>query len=145
MKFTTMVSLVGWFALTVSTSTIAEEWISIDNGDELRRVLSGKSLDGGEFADYYRSDGAMGYINREYGTIVVRKWVVSDDGELCTYIYVMPEKLVECARFERSGIDQDLYRMTIISRGGNKMQARLTDTPEQTLIDAVNNVAGPVN
>jgi len=144
MKFITDVLLTGWFAMTFSTSAIAEEWISIDNGDELLQVLSGKGLDGGEFADYYRSDGAMGYINREYGTIVVRKWVVSDDGELCYYIYVMPEKLVDCVRFERSGIDHDLYRMTIISRGGFKMQARLTDAPEQALIDAIDNVAGAV-
>ena len=135
--------------ITVSTSVShaqdEAEWVSIDGPDEVRELLSGKFLEGEYWADYYREDGAMAYINKVYDSVVVRKWVVDDDGKVCTYIYVKPDKLVDCdSRYWRSVQNPELIRIKRESTGHNS-QARLTTDPDRKLIDAINKTAGPLN
>jgi hypothetical protein len=134
-------------ALTASRASVyaedSQEWTAMDDPDALKQVLDDKGLDGKDFADYYRPDGAMGYYNKTFGTTVVRKWVIADDGEICTYIYVKPDKLVECFRLEKLAVDPNLIRMTISERGYS-VQARLTSAPMPELVDAVNKTAGPI-
>ena len=130
--------------IAIPISAIAQDWEPINNPDELRQLLNGKGLDGEDFADYYRADGAMGYFNKQYSTTVIRKWVVGENGEICMYIFVKPDKLVSCQTVERSAVDSDLIRLTISGRGYS-VQARLTNTPLQDLVDAVTKTAGPSN
>ena len=121
-----------------------EEWKPINDAAELRRIVSGNSFDGEFFWDYYRSDGAMAYYNKQYDSVVVRKWVVGDDAKLCTYIYVKPDKLVECTTFERSAQDPDVYRV-LIDRGYSVQMKLSKEPPRAKLVDAINDKAGPAN
>ena len=118
------------------------DWIAISDPAELKAFLSGKSLADDHIADYYRADGAMGYFNKEYKTVVVRKWVVGDDGLVCTYIYVKPDKLVDCTRYFRSASDPDLFKMLFTETGSSAM-VKIDDPPLQILIDEVTAKAGP--
>ena len=120
----------------------SQDWIRVTDATELRNLLSGKVLYSPDFALYYRSDGAMGFWNKNFNSVTVRKWVVDGDGKVCTYIYVTPDKLVSCTMFARSTSDPSLVRITIVDRGYS-MQSRLSSEPPKTLIDAVNNTAGP--
>ena len=119
-----------------------QEWVAVNDPDEMRQLLSGSSLDGTDFTDFYRSDGVMGYHNKNSDTTVVRKWTVQTDGEICMYIYVKPDKLIGCSRLDRSATDPELFRITNLGRGYS-MQGRLTNVVPQTLVDIVNQTAKP--
>ena len=130
--------------VTIVPAQEPDGWLAMDDPDELRLLLSGKALEGTDFTDYYRSDGAMGYYNKNTDTTVVRKWVVRADGDICMYIYFKPDKLVACNRLHRSAEDPNLFRVTIEGRGYS-MQGRLIETPPKALVDTVNDVARPSN
>jgi len=121
----------------------SQDWIQITDPAELTSFLSGKSLGNEEYTDFYRSDGAMAYHNRDYDTIVVRKWVVKDNGQVCTYIYVKPDKLVECTTFARSIEHPDRYQMVFLGKNF-VAKGQFYEEPPQLLVDAVNEKAGSV-
>ena len=147
MKFPPSLALFSVLAFAEAAHQVAqaqEEWKPIKDAAELRRVVSGNSFDGEFFWDYYRSDGAMAYYNKQYDSVVIRKWVIRDDAKLCTYIYVKPDKLVECTTFERSSQNPDVYRVQI-DRGYSVQMKLSKEPPWAMLVDAINDKAGPAN
>ena len=147
MKLPPTLALLSVLAVAEATHQNAqaqEEWEPINDPAELRQIVSGNSFDGEFFWDYYRSDGAMAYYNKQYDSVVVRKWVIGDDAKLCTYIYAMPDKLVECTTFERSAQNPDVYRV-LIDRGYSVQMKLSKEPPRARLVDAVNDKAGPAN
>lgn len=135
--------VVTCFAVTGTRAQQSGDWQPA-GAAELQQALSGRGLDAPDFADYYRSDGAMGYYNKAFGTVVVRKWEVQEDGEICTYIYVKPDRLVECYTMETSTSSPDLYRLTITDRGYS-VTATLVDEILPELVVAVEETAGPAD
>lgn len=134
--------LSGMMMATSSIAQSSEDWVPIKEKAELQNLLSGKGLEGLDYYDYYRSDGAMGYFNKSTETVIVRKWVVDHGGTVCTYIYVKPDRLVDCATFARSSADPELVRMTILDRG-DVYHLKISAEPPPKLIDAINKTAGP--
>ncbi len=142
--FWSYVFLLGLLSAPFSQSTAiaSEDWELLKNVSNLKAMLTGKGLDGADFADYYRKDGVMGYYNKTYDSTVVRIWKIKDDGEICTYIYFKPDRLVECYTLAQSASDPELLQMTISDRG-YKMQVRIVDQPLNSLVDKVNETATP--
>lgn len=134
----------GLILLSFSHSSVlaSDDWKLLQNKSILKELLSGKGLDGTDFADFYRKDGVMGYYNKAYDSTVVRIWKIKDGGEICTYIYVKPDRLVECYTLAQSSADPKLLQMTILDRG-YKVQARLVTQPLQSLVDKVNSTVTP--
>jgi hypothetical protein len=144
MKNLWIVMMLGGLMSVASMPNNAEDWIPIDNGEELTQMLSGVTLEHPDYVDYYRSDGVMAYYNKLSNSIAVRKWMVDENGKVCAYIYVVPDKLVDCYVFSKSASEPGLVRMTNPERG-DSYKVRITDATVPKVIDAINEVAGPEN
>ena len=144
MKNLWIVVMLGGLMSVASMPNNAEDWIPIDSGEELTQMLSGVTFDHPQYVDHYRRDGVMAYYNKVYDSIAVRKWVVDDSGKVCTFIYVVPDKLVDCYLFSKSASEAGLVRMTMFERG-DSYKMRITDATDPKIIQAINDVAGPEN
>ena len=122
--------------------TFAEAtWVTITDPQEVRQLMSGKAIDGKYWMHFYRADGNMAYYYPENKAMTVRKWTIEDDGRLCSAIFSMPERVIDCFSFRRSSDDPAKYQMKW-SSGVSAFE--FFDTPPAILVDALNEKAGPM-
>lgn len=128
------------FAMQLEDARADQQWITITDPDEVRTLVSGRTLDGRSWQEYYRTDGKMSYLYIPEDSLVVREWKVGDDGGLCTSVYSRPEYVVDCYMLQRTAAEPVEYRHTH-KMGTSKF--RFLDAPPKRLSDAIVERAGP--
>ena len=126
-------------ALQLADTRADQHWITITDPDEVRMLVSGRTLDGGSWQEYYRADGKMAYLYLPEDSLVVREWRIDDDGGLCTSVYSRPEYVVDCYTLQRSAAEPVEYRHTH-KMGVSKF--RFLDAFPKRLSDAIAEKAG---
>jgi hypothetical protein len=133
------VVLCSTFATSFTTaSAYAETWKQVQSPDKIREIIVDNALDGKYWKFYYRSDGRMAY--EQGGFISVREWKIEPDGAICMNIYSMPDKSLGCEILSISDGAPVKYRL----EGKTGRHTVEIITPDQALIDAVAEKAGPV-
>lgn len=120
-----------------SSAVLAQSWTRIEDPDEVRQLISEKTMDGKYWKYYFRSDGKLAY--EQDGFTSFRGWKVNDDGAICMNIYGMPDKLIECQSLHGTDSEPTQYRIEH-PRGISAVE--ITD-PHQSLMDALLEKAGP--
>lgn len=129
----------GVFAMVIGAVAQEDSWARIDDPDEVRRLVSNVVADGKYWKFYFRSDGKMAY--EQGGFTSFREWKVSPEGEICMSIYAMPEKILSCQTIQRSRDEPVRYRMR--QKDHVTADVQLVE-PDQAIVDALNEKAGPV-
>ncbi len=124
-------------SLSSAPGDTTDDWITIDNPDEIRELISGRALDGEYWKFYFRADGVMGYSKNNFPS--VRGWSITEDGKLCYSVYSMPDRIIDCDRIQRTQSSPATYRFKSETR---EFPIRFS-APAQDLIDAVAQRAGP--
>ena len=117
------------------------KWINISTPDEVRKVVSGKAIDGKYWIMYFRGDGNMAYYYVASKAMTIRKWVVRKDGQLCSAVFVKPDRVISCSTIERALGNPAKYRLKTRGIGASKFT--LVDPPPGFLVKAVDAKAGP--
>jgi hypothetical protein len=117
------------------------EWIDITDPGEVRKLVSGKAIDGKHFTQYFRQDGnaAVDFGGPVYPALSIRKWTVRGDGQLCVAPFAKPDKVSECYTFQRGSANPPKYRFRS-STGLHGFE--VIDTVPAKLSKAVNDMAG---
>ena len=117
------------------------EWVTITDPDEVRALVSGKTLDGKYWKYYYRRDGNMAYPYSRTNSMSVRKWNIDDKGRVCSAVYSKPDRVIDCVAIQRASDDPTSYQMKW-SSGLSKFE--FFDEPPENMAGALNETAGPV-
>ncbi len=112
-------------------------WTTISDSAELRQLVSGRALDGKYWKFYFRADGVMAYSRNDFPS--VRGWNITPDGRLCFHVYQMPDRVIDCQTVQRTDGEPPQYRFASET---SDFPIRFSE-PDQDLIDAVSNRAGP--
>jgi len=124
------------FALSASAAH-AQVWTKIEDPNQVRQLISEKTMDGKYWKYYFRSDGKLAYA--QGGFTSFRGWKINDDGAICMNIYGMPDKVIECQVLLGTGGEPAQY---MLEHPRGKSAVAITD-PDQSLIDALVQKAGP--
>ncbi len=112
-------------------------WTTISDPAELRQLVSGRALDGKYWKFYFRADGIMAYSRNEFPS--VRGWNITSDGRLCFHVYQLPDRVIDCQTVQRTDGESPQYRFASET---SEFPIQFSE-PDQKLIDAVSNRAGP--
>ena len=134
-----VVILIHALAFSAANAQSDLEWVNIDDPGELRRLLIGRAIDDSGWVDYYRADGNMAYQYFATDTIAIRKWTITDNGELCSAVYSHPDRIIDCFTYQQTSGETKQYRLN--SRMGRSAFRFLADPPKK-LVDALNEKAG---
>ena len=94
-----------------ANSALAQpKWSNISTPDAVRKVVSGKAIDGKFWIMYFRRDGNMAYYYLPSKAMTIRKWLVRKDGQLCSSVYVKPDRVISCSTILRSSGNPPKYR-----------------------------------
>jgi len=117
------------------------EWNDITDPAEVRKLVSGKAIDGKHFTQYFRQDGtaAVDFGGPRYPALSVRKWTIRNDGSLCIAPFAKPDRIADCYTFQRMSMNPSRYRYR--SRTGLH-DFDVIDAVPAKLSKAVNDTAG---
>ncbi len=116
------------------------QWEGVDDPEELRKLLAGRAMQppGGGGVTYYRRDGKAAYVSGSTDTVVIREWIIKDNGDVCEAVYSRPDRVIHCLKIQRAKNDPGLYR----SKGAwDSTQFRFVEPPKR-LADAITEKAG---
>lgn len=88
------------------------EWSDITDPAEVRKLVSGKAIDGKYFTQYFRHDGnaVVDFGGPTYPALSVRKWTIKNDGKLCIAPFAKPDRIADCYSFQRTSGNSPKYR-----------------------------------
>ena len=116
--------------------------VPVSDPAEVRKLISGKVLDGKYWIFYLRRDGNMAYYYVSSKAMTIRKWTIRKDGKVCSAVFVKPDRVISCFALERSADKTPRY--WINTPGIGRSGFRLVHKPAPFLVKAVEAKAGPV-
>ena len=125
-------------SFTNTNAQTDQEWIDINDPEELRNLISGRSMDARYWAYFFRADGKMSYWQDGYDFISVREWTIKENGDLCLFVYSRPDHIIDCPKIQKTSTSPVQYRHK--GATGNQI-VRFMD-PTSNLIDAITKTAG---
>ena len=108
------------------------QWINIEDPDEVRELVAGKAIGAIDYVQYFCADGNMAELAR--GLMVIRKWSINDNGKLCTALYSLPDRIIDCYTFQRTTSDPAQYRFKL---NYGVFNFQVSDEPPKRLVDAL--------
>ncbi len=80
----------------------AQDWTSIRNTEEVRSIVTEKTLLVYKSTQqYYWRDGNMVEYYTGNQSYTVRKWKLREDGSVCWMIFSKPDHVIDCAVIQR--------------------------------------------
>ena len=138
-RFTLLCALMVFIAIPTQATQSEQGWINVDNPEELRRLISGRKMQAGEYWSYFfRADGKMAYSQDGYDSISVREWTINEKGELCLSVFKQPNRIIDCPTIQRTNTSPFSYRI----RGVTGNQSIQFVDPTKDLIDAIEKTVG---
>jgi len=131
--------LVTFLALFTNLSRAQSNtsWQLITDSNELTELIKGKALGSKDWIFYFRGDGKL--ASMQYGSMTVREWSVTENGEVCYAVFSMPDKIIRCGTVEKATSSQPRYRM-ITESGSFEFEIK---APPADLVNAIIERAGP--
>lgn len=128
--------------VSASAAESRAQWETISDPGEVRKLISDKVVDGKYWIYFFRRDGNMAYYYVSSKAMTIRKWSVRKDGQVCSSVFVKPDRVIACSVFQRTSGATPKYRVRTSGMGTSAFT--LIPKPAPFLVKAVEAKAGPV-